>query len=123
MDELMKLYEKYGALPSQGSREWVSARTNRFGGSEIAAVIGKNPWVSRKRLIKIKTKGFIPTLPFAWGNLFESEALKYFEFKSNTNFTIHPPIHHFGAIPYEGKELPPNSIAYSPDGITIINKE
>ncbi|ASU83539.1 hypothetical protein CDO52_12745 [Nocardiopsis gilva YIM 90087] len=50
-----------GSWPS-GSEAWHAARAGRLGGSDMAAVLGRSPWVSHYRLWHLK-QGLVQDLP------------------------------------------------------------
>lgn len=61
-------------LAVQGSEQWLIERQYIIGGSEIASVIGKNPFSNVQNLIaqKIKLTSFTGNTACRWGNLFEN---------------------------------------------------
>lgn len=111
MNRLSDLIEKYSDLPPQGSEFWLENRKHTFGGSEVATIIGINPYQSLKKLIKVKVEHeYNDCLPFCWGRHFEDVSLEIL--KANYD------VHHFGAIPHED-----GTICYSPDGVIVIDDE
>jgi putative phage-type endonuclease len=113
MDKLERLKILWANLPEQGSEFWLKNRSYAFGGSEIATVLGLNPYCKLKKLIdqKKKCKWTEPNALMNHGNLFEPIALHILERKFG-------PISHFGAIPHH--TLP---VAFSPDGLLVHNSD
>ena len=112
MQKLKDLKTLYSDLPPQGSRFWLENRKHTFGGSEVATILGINPYSTLNKLIKQKVKSeYKDCLPFCWGRLFEQAALVILDLTM-------PKVHHFGAIPHED-----GLICYSPDGVLVIQEE
>jgi hypothetical protein len=65
---------QYGSLPKQGTEEWKRLRMGGFGGSELASLMGDNPYSSLKELIasKVGLLEFNGNLATRWGNMFEN---------------------------------------------------
>jgi len=105
----LQLY--FGNSDSQGSTNWLIARKNRFGGSEVyRALHGKiKDIIQDKSNLKDKNEMNM-NINCAFGHTFEIVAKYYLNIVKGHN------IHEFGAIPCAN--LP---IAYSPDGI-ILNE-
>lgn len=109
MNRLSTLTEKYSDLPPQGSEYWLENRKHTFGGSEVATILGINPYQSLKTLIKIKVAHeYRDCLAMAWGRNFEDVS---FELLKDSH-----DVFHFGAVPHEG-----GTICYSPDGVIVVN--
>ena len=105
--------ERHKHLPPQGTQEWLNNRLYKIGGSEIATILGKNKYQSKKDLIKThvglkKFNGFFAT---HWGTLFEDSIRTYINKLYNCNIV------ETGAIPH----FKYNTLAYSPDGIAVVS--
>ncbi len=99
-------------LAPQGSAEWKNR--NHFGGSEIAHLNGTNTFGSLHDLIKNRcnlTEHKIPIINSRWGHVMEDVSINIIETLFNTK------IYQTGSIPYDRNK----NIAYSPDGICIID--
>jgi len=61
------------SLPKQGTPEWLALRSSCFGGSELASLIGANPYSKLKDLIASKAGliHFNGNTATRWGSLFE----------------------------------------------------
>lgn len=112
MQKLRDLKTLYGDLPPQGSKFWLENRKHTFGGSEVATILGINPYSSLNKLVKQKVKAeYKDCLPFCWGRTFEKAALVILDLTM-------PTVHHFGAIPHED-----GLICYSPDGVLVLQEQ
>ena len=49
----------------QGTAEWLAWRTQGIGASEAPAILGENPWKSRRALLAEKTGGPAPDVLLA----------------------------------------------------------
>ena len=112
--EMNDLIDKCKDLPKQGTKEWLDNRKYRIGGSEIATILGKNPYQNTKNLIELhtETKFFNNNIAVYWGRLFESILQEYI------NSSLKCKINEFGSIPHKKY----NNIAYSPDGLAVVNR-
>ncbi len=101
-------------LPIQGSKEWLSSRTETIGGSEISTILNINKYQNIKQLIEQKTgiSSFKKSAPLWFGNIFEYILQQYTEILFDTK------IFETGSIPYVNSKL----IKYSPDGVALIQK-
>lgn len=66
----------------QRTPEWFTLRDNMLTASDVASAIGKNPYKSRKALLKEKTgssKKFTGNFITEWGCKYEPEAIKMYE--------------------------------------------
>ena len=111
---LADFIDKYRNLPKQGSAEWIKGREASFGGSELAALIGKNKNKTCRKLLEekvspVKFEGNSFTL---WGQLFEPVHRAILEQLFNAD------IHETGSIPWV-KE----GFKYSPDGIGVVKRD
>jgi hypothetical protein len=103
-----------GESPAQRTAEWYDIRKFTIGGSEIATVLGLNPFESVKSLVAKKVNigfSFNGNTATRWGNLFESVTQQFTEllFKMpNTMFSL-------GSIKgvIDGQR-------YSPDGLGVV---
>jgi putative phage-type endonuclease len=112
---LLEFIELNKFLPEQGSEEWLKSRLETIGGSEIATIIGLNPYQTIKKLInqKIGLTKFSKAAPLWFGNIMEYTLQQYTEIIFNTK------IYETGSIQYEKSKY----IKYSPDGISVIDKK
>lgn len=85
MSELVKKINKYireqAAAPAQKSAEWYKLKQKTIGGSEVATVLGLNPYKKAHGLIAEKIglpgTGFDGNIATRWGNLFETVTRDY----------------------------------------------
>ena len=75
----------------QRTCEWVKARQNTIGASEIAVLTGASPFDSPQSLIrkKLHPPDLSKSVACAWGKLFEPFARTYFEWEHNTEVFGH----------------------------------
>jgi hypothetical protein len=114
---LRKFIDNNKHLAVQGSEEWKANRMNSIGGSEIASVIGQNPYSTRLNVIaqKLALTYFNGNAATRWGNLFESMAEKLFKIiflsceRSNAVYNIGS-IQHKTIVEHK----------YSPDGLCVM---
>jgi hypothetical protein len=99
--------------PEQRTPEWYRIRKTTIGGSEIATILGLNPFSSKENMIagKIGITYFNGNLATRWGTLFEQVTQKW----SEMIFKIDDGIKEAGSI--EGIIA---GQRYSPDGIGIV---
>ncbi len=111
---LLEFIELNKFLPEQGSKEWLASRLETIGGSEIATILGLNPYQTIRKLInqKIGLTKFSKAAPLWFGNIMEYTLQQYTEIIFDTK------IYETGSIQYEKSKF----IKYSPDGISVINK-
>ncbi len=102
-------------LPAQGSEEWLNSRSTTIGGSEIATLLGLNPYQNLKKLINQKAgiTTFTKSAPLWFGNIMESILQDY------TEQIFHTKIYETGSIQYDKSEY----LKYSPDGLAVVNKQ
>tara|TARA_B110000908_G_C10259965_1_gene458451 strand:+ start:2518 stop:3672 length:1155 start_codon:yes stop_codon:yes gene_type:complete len=89
VNNAIQRFEKNCKGPTQLSKEWLAIREKgtrkrgRVGGSDLASLIGANPYQSRKELMKIKMghkkKVFGNQFPLLFGSIFEEVAVNSFE--------------------------------------------
>lgn len=108
--------------PIQGSEEWLEIRSiganqrrGRIGGSEIAALIGENPYKNAKALMEVKLghrKDKMADRLHCWfGLLFEEIAVKIFEQRYKTSIMCKNISLIDSKLPYS---------IFSPDGLCAI---
>lgn len=112
-DILNKFIEKLGYNPEQKTEDWYKIRKTTIGGSEIATLLGLNPYNNVKGMIagKIGLSSFNGNLATRWGNLFEYMTQKWCEII----FKMKAPIIETGSI--DGKI---EGQRYSPDGLGVV---
>ena len=71
----------------QRSEDWVKARQNTIGASEISALTGSFPFDNQSSLLrkKIRPVDMCTNVACIWGTLFEPFARAYFEWEHNNN--------------------------------------
>jgi putative phage-type endonuclease len=108
--------------PEQRSKEWYDMRNNMITASDIAAVIGEDPYGNFKKVFNKKAflakDEFTGNFATEWGVKYEPMACAIYEKKSNSR------INHFGLLPHysnfqpQKKYLQPITfLGASPDGI------
>lgn len=103
-----------GESPAQRSAEWYDIRKFTIGGSEVATVLGLNPFESVKSLVAKKanlSSAFNGNTATRWGNLFESVTQQFTEKLLKMHVNIFVPGSVKGVV--EGQR-------YSPDGIGVV---
>lgn len=104
----------------QHSKEWLKAKEYTVGGSELATIIGMNPYEkspSKKVMMKIGIDKFRSDQKVSWGNVFE-DLIKEF-----TEETLDTTVHGDNIFikvsdgPLSGK------VSYSPDGLCVISND
>lgn len=104
--------QKFKNLPYQGSNDWLEGRLYSFGGSEMATLLGKNPYETWEDLKHIKTtKTSLCNDATQWGHWFEPVAKTLVEKQWGK-------IYEFGSIPHSFYP-----VCYSPDGLMVIDNE
>lgn len=101
------------ASPDQKTPEWYELRKTTIGGSEIATILGLNPYSKIKDLIgnKLGLNTFSGNTATRWGCLFEDVTEKWTEIALNMTDTIRAVGSVKGRI--EGQR-------YSPDGLGVV---
>lgn len=110
---LLQYIGSLAKAPAQKSKEWYAIKATTIGGSEVATVLGLNPYRTRTALIAEKLnmcRKFYGNLYTRWGNLFEHITKNYTE----VVFGIDE-IHETGSIPGVIERQ-----RYSPDGLGIV---
>lgn len=85
--ELDAHVEKYRHAPPQGSQEWIDVKSQIIGGSELATLLGKNPYSSRNNLLARKLgldAGSVPGVACWWGTMFEPVSERILELQCGT---------------------------------------
>jgi putative phage-type endonuclease len=112
---LTKLIYTDEELP-QRSDEWLELRGSKIGGSDVAAVLGQNPWEDAYKLWQYKTGKIAPkkfTKAMERGTILESEALEkvseqlssdYDNLKIEQFFVIDPDFE-FASASYDGVDI------------------
>ncbi len=97
--------------PAQRTAEWFNDRKYTIGGSEVAAVMGLNPYSKFKDVVAIKLgiRFFFGNIATDWGILFESTSKKLME--RATIMEIQE---------VNGVEGFVNGHRYSPDGLSVV---
>jgi hypothetical protein len=76
IEKIVNFINKQEAAPIQKSAEWYKIKKNTIGGSEVATVLGLNPFKTLKALVGEKTgvlnNKFNGNLYTRWGNIFEN---------------------------------------------------
>ena len=108
---LDKYISSLTAAPAQRSTEWYSLRQASIGGSEIATILGTNPYSNLKNMIleKIGVKSFSGSNATRWGSLFENVTKRFTEILFTCN------IKETGSIEGVIKQQ-----RYSPDGLAVV---
>lgn len=102
---------------------WLKARTFGIGGSDIATILGENPWSSPRRIWMSKLNMFAadkqPQQSEAarWGNLLETTIAQEWAFRNNKNW-IHIPVT-LQSEEYEWMLANVDGFVLSDDGSTI----
>lgn len=105
MNKIKYLQMKFKS-DEQGSDNWLQGRKWAFGGSEMASVLGTDPYKNLDDVIATKrSMSNHQTDATQWGHLFEPVAKEYLK-------KIYGTIYEFGSIPH--CRFP---VVYSPDGI------
>lgn len=108
MHKLQFLRDAYGHLPPQGSDAWLQSRKTKIGGSEMATVLSRNPYMKSCKFVESKkTAKWSESAPCTFGRVFEVVAKQHMAQHGVT-------IHELGAIP--SPRLP---VCYSPDGVIV----
>ena len=113
---LMEYINLHNNAPAQRTPEWYKLKSTTIGGSEVATVIGSNPFKKVYELVGEKAGleeySFKGSTPTRWGTLFEPVTVKYVEHKYGIK------IYETGSI--EGKI---ERQRYSPDGLGVIDNK
>ena len=89
--EFMNFLKSRSTGLKQKRADWVSARKNTIGASEVSALTGKSPFETPRTLLKKKVQppSMHNNVACAWGSLFELIARKYFERKHSVSVFGH----------------------------------
>jgi putative phage-type endonuclease len=99
----------------QRTPEWFTMRDNMLTASDVASAIGKNPYKSKKALIKDKcgqSKKFVGNFMTEWGCKYEPEAIRVYERDYNNK------VYETGLYQHNVHTF----LGASPDGITYDGK-
>ena len=139
-EKLMAIIKYFNYLPAQHSDEWLKQRNGdskcavnthlaklynftsnppAIGGSEIASLLGSNPYSNKIDLCKTKLgmKDFNGNVCTRWGNLFENVIRKIVEIDFDCC------IQETGAIPVLRNSQRKPIASYSPDGLATLAPE
>ena len=112
-DDLVTIINQLNQGPQQRSKEWYEIRKLTIGGSEIATILGLNPYCSIREFLIEKTlsSSFSGSLATRWGTVFENVTKVYAEklFSMPNEIIITGSIN--GAVEHQ---------RYSPDGIGLV---
>lgn len=113
MHKLQYLKAKFNNSNAQGSEDWLEGRRFAFGGSEMACVLNKDPYLQWTDLVRKKhlKENYIHDWT-EWGKLFEPVAKIFIEKERQQT------IHDFSSIPH-----PYYPVCYSPDGILVDQED
>ncbi len=116
----LKAFEKRANGPTQYTPEWYGIRKEkpfgkpRIGGSEMATLLGLNPYETKEALLQFKEtgeKGFISNLACKFGTLMEPISIRIFEIMNETEVTGR-------GICLVDRNI--NGVIFSPDGISYM---
>lgn len=101
----------------QRSEEWYTQRKNMLTASDLASVLNKSKFATRKAVLQKKVEEYTTSASFSasapplkWGVMYEPVAMRcYLDQRGNV------PCHEFGLIAHPNPEVP---FGASPDGIT-----
>lgn len=112
MEKIRFLKQQYSHLPAQGTDAWLESRRTKIGGSEVASVIGKSPYMKPYELIckKNSVQKKLKSAACTFGRIFEDVAVHHIEVTTGLK------VHHLGAIP---SSMYP--VCYSPDGVLVVD--
>ncbi len=118
--QLLKLKEENKELPRQGSDEWRKLREDSIGGSEIASLLGINPFKSAKQLVKDKAGigfSFTGNTATRWGKLFEYVTREIVKLICVNNI-----IHEFSSLAgcIDGHRFSPDGLMQLINGIILL---
>ena len=119
-DVLRDYIERYAGLPAAWSAEYRADRATSFGGSELPALFGHNPYKSIKRLLEEKMGMCAPFTGndfTVWGHLMEPVHTGILERLLGTH--IH---YNIGRIPYTHPTDADVCFKYTPDGIAAVTE-
>jgi hypothetical protein len=113
MSQLNKYINGLAAAPAQRTKEWYAIKSKTIGGSEVATVLGINPFRSLKQLIaeKCGIGGFSGNTATRWGCLFEKVTEQFTEIVLLMSDNIKEAGSIEGVIERQ---------RYSPDGIGVV---
>ncbi len=111
IDILRDFVDKLPESAAQRSVEWYAGRRTTIGGSEVASVLGKNPYSTFKRVVaqKIGLDNFRGNIATMWGQFFEDHTKRILERATLDR------IYEVGTV-----EAFVKNHKFSPDGLTVI---
>jgi len=99
--------------PPQGTTAWLEGRASQFGGSEVAALLGENPYQTMNEMVQNKTSNTRhESVACCFGRLFEPVCKQVLEMLKDWK------IEEISCI--KSSQFP---IAYSPDGVVIDDQQ
>lgn len=103
----------------QHSKEWLLEKQFTVGGSELATIIGKNPYESqaKKVMLKIGLDRFPGDQKVSWGNVFEDIVKEFTEETFDTEVHGDNIFIKVSEGPLAGK------VSYSPDGLCVVSND
>ncbi len=113
--QLSAFISSTGAAPAQKSKEWYTLKATTIGGSEVATVLGLNPYKTVKALIAEKVGigfKFNGNIATRWGTVFENVTKEWIE----SILLLSEPIKETGSIPGVIDRQ-----RYSPDGLGVVS--
>lgn len=114
-EQIDEFIQSVGEAPAQRSKEWYEMKSKTIGGSEVATVLGINPFRQVKALIAEKTgvaaDSFCGNMATRWGTLFEHLTREWTE----QVLLLEKPIRETGSIPGVIERQ-----RYSPDGLGVV---
>lgn len=110
MRKILSFVKQYSTAAPQGSSGWLKARRTIIGGSEVAAIMGLNPYSSFKKVLmsKLELAPFTGNTATRWGNLFEQAHEQYVQ------RIFDWPVQHTGSVDGVCR-----GHKYSPDGLVV----
>ena len=108
-----KKKKKQWQMLKQKSADWVCARKDKIGVSEVSALTGKSSFETPRTLLKKKVQSppMHNNVACAWGSLFEPIARKYFEKKHSVSV-----FGHTASLNLAENDQLFGKITFSPDG-------
>jgi putative phage-type endonuclease len=109
-----------------GSAEWHTARENRVGGSDIAAIVGVSPWASAFSLW-MERRGRIDHQPerpeMSWGTLIEPVIVQFFA-REHPEFKVtYEPGAVYQHIDRDFMVASPDALCFDADGVLVAGFE
>ena len=97
--QMIEFVEKHSGAPLQRSPEWLSMQRSVVGASELAALVGMNPYNNFENVALKKSRIYYSSFATPacwWGTIFEDVAVKFAEREfatkiHGTNICVKPP--------------------------------